>query len=100
MRVENASLFKQLTEITQKLNSALVDNRVLKSDVEALRAKVRVVLARLCFTRKLTFVESSSLKVTEIDLVRPLLIPLAGEDGRGYGSTVSSCFRYLLYLGY
>lgn len=42
MRVENASLFKQLTEITQKLNNALVDNRVLKSDVEALRAKVKM----------------------------------------------------------
>lgn len=42
MRVENSSLFKQLTEITQKLNNALVDNRVLKSDVEALRAKVKM----------------------------------------------------------
>lgn len=42
MRVENSSLFNQLTEITQKLNNALVDNRVLKSDVEALRAKVKM----------------------------------------------------------
>ena len=41
LRVENSTLFKQLTEITQKFNDALIDNRVLKSDVEALRAKAR-----------------------------------------------------------
>ncbi|KAH7441308.1 hypothetical protein KP509_03G033300 [Ceratopteris richardii] len=53
MRVENSSLFKQLTEITQKLNDALVDNQVLKSDVEALRAKVKIaedMLARSSIT--------------------------------------------------
>ncbi|KAI5080769.1 hypothetical protein GOP47_0003952 [Adiantum capillus-veneris] len=42
LRVENSSLFKQLNEITQKFNNALVDNRVLKADVEALRAKVKM----------------------------------------------------------
>lgn len=42
LRVENSSLFKQLNDITQKFNNALVDNRVLKSDVEALRAKVKM----------------------------------------------------------
>eukprot|EP00249_Psilotum_nudum_P010285 c22449_g1_i1 orf=364-1863(+) len=42
LRVENSSLFKQLTEISQKFNEAAVDNRVLKSDVEALRAKVKM----------------------------------------------------------
>lgn len=42
LRVENSSLFKQLNEITQKFNDAAVDNRVLKSDVEALRAKVKM----------------------------------------------------------
>ncbi|MCO5603886.1 hypothetical protein L7F22_058040 [Adiantum nelumboides] len=42
LRVENSSLFKQLNEITQKFNSAIVDNRVLKADVEALRAKVKM----------------------------------------------------------
>ncbi|KAH7351582.1 hypothetical protein KP509_19G004100 [Ceratopteris richardii] len=42
LRVENSALFKQLNEITQKFNTALVDNRVLKSDVEALRIKVRL----------------------------------------------------------
>lgn len=40
MRVENSSLLKQLTDISQKYNESAVDNRVLKADVETLRAKV------------------------------------------------------------
>lgn len=43
LRVENSSLFNRFTEINQKYNEASVDNRVLKSDVEALRAKVKMV---------------------------------------------------------
>eukprot|EP01018_Ginkgo_biloba_P039543 Gb_21347 [translate_table: standard] len=42
LRVENSSLFKRLTDISQKYNEAAVDNRVLKADVEALRAKVKM----------------------------------------------------------
>lgn len=42
LRVENSSLFKRFTEISHKYNEAAVDNRVLKSDVEALRAKVKM----------------------------------------------------------
>lgn len=42
LRVENSSLFNRFTEINQKYNEASVDNRVLKSDVEALRAKVKM----------------------------------------------------------
>jgi len=38
--VENTTLVKQLTDISHKFNQAAVDNRVLKSDVEALCAKV------------------------------------------------------------
>lgn len=40
LRVENTTLVKRLTDISQKFSDAAVDNRVLKSDVEALRAKV------------------------------------------------------------
>lgn len=40
LRVENSSLLKRLTDISQKYNEAAVDNRVLKADVETLRAKV------------------------------------------------------------
>lgn len=42
LRVENSSLLKRLTDISQKYNEAAVDNRVLKANVETLRAKVRM----------------------------------------------------------
>ncbi|KAF3454324.1 hypothetical protein FNV43_RR04771 [Rhamnella rubrinervis] len=42
LRVENSSLLKRLTDINQKYNEAAVDNRVLKADVETLRAKVKM----------------------------------------------------------
>lgn len=40
LRLENANLFKQLTDASQQFREADTNNRVLKSDVEALRAKV------------------------------------------------------------
>lgn len=40
LRGENASLYKQLTDASQQFGDANTNNRVLKSDVEALRAKV------------------------------------------------------------
>eukprot|EP00850_Spirogloea_muscicola_P017556 SM000152S01544 [mRNA] locus=s152:106263:111399:+ [translate_table: standard] len=42
LRMENSGLAKRLSEIGHKYNDAAVDNRVLKSDVEALRAKVKM----------------------------------------------------------
>ncbi|KAH6783175.1 hypothetical protein C2S52_008134 [Perilla frutescens var. hirtella] len=42
LRGENASLLKRLTDINQKYNESAVDNRVLKADVETLRAKVKM----------------------------------------------------------
>ncbi|GAB4836000.1 hypothetical protein Ancab_000918 [Ancistrocladus abbreviatus] len=42
LRVENSSLLKRLTDVSQKYNEAAVDNRVLKADVETLRAKVKM----------------------------------------------------------
>ncbi|XP_073224169.1 basic leucine zipper 9 isoform X1 [Cicer arietinum] len=42
LRLENASLFKQLTDASQQFREANTNNRVLKSDVEALRAKVKL----------------------------------------------------------
>lgn len=40
LRGENASLYKQLTDANHEFGEAVTDNRVLKSDVEALRVKV------------------------------------------------------------
>ncbi|KAM5561586.1 light-inducible protein CPRF2 [Rosa sericea] len=42
LRVENSSLLKRLTDINQKYNEASVDNRVLRADIETLRAKVKM----------------------------------------------------------
>jgi hypothetical protein len=42
LRGENSSLFKNLTDATQQFKDASTNNRVLKSDVEALRAKVKL----------------------------------------------------------
>lgn len=42
LRGENATLFKQLTDATQQFKDSTTNNRVLKSDVEALRAKVKL----------------------------------------------------------
>ncbi|KAJ7966014.1 Basic leucine zipper 9-like transcription factor [Quillaja saponaria] len=42
LRGENATLYKQLTDATQQYRDADTNNRVLKSDVEALRAKVKL----------------------------------------------------------
>ncbi|XP_027930705.1 light-inducible protein CPRF2 isoform X2 [Vigna unguiculata] len=42
LRGENSSLLKRLTDVSQRYNSASIDNRVLKADVETLRAKVKM----------------------------------------------------------
>ncbi|KAF0906150.1 hypothetical protein E2562_009140 [Oryza meyeriana var. granulata] len=42
LRGENASLFKQLTDANQQFTTAVTDNKILKSDVEALRVKVKM----------------------------------------------------------
>jgi regulator of replication initiation timing len=47
LRVENSSLLKQLANISQKYNESAVDNRVLKADIETLRAKVTFIVLSL-----------------------------------------------------
>ncbi|KAI4337453.1 hypothetical protein L6164_015868 [Bauhinia variegata] len=42
LKVESATLYKQLTDASQHFRDADTNNRVLKSDVEALRAKVKL----------------------------------------------------------
>lgn len=42
LRGDNASLYKQLTDASHEFTEAATDNRVLKSDVEALRVKVKM----------------------------------------------------------
>ncbi|KAL5699454.1 hypothetical protein ACHQM5_030354 [Ranunculus cassubicifolius] len=42
LRVENGSLYKQYADANRQFSDAATDNRVLKSDVEALRVKVKL----------------------------------------------------------
>ncbi|XP_066370591.1 bZIP transcription factor RISBZ5-like [Miscanthus floridulus] len=42
LKGENATLFQQLSEANQQFSTAVTDNRILKSDVEALRVKVKM----------------------------------------------------------
>ncbi|XP_058738651.1 light-inducible protein CPRF2 [Vicia villosa] len=42
LRGENTSLSKSLTDVSQKYNDSAVDNRILKADVERLRAQVKM----------------------------------------------------------
>ncbi|CAA7025988.1 unnamed protein product [Microthlaspi erraticum] len=42
LRVENSKLMKGLTDVTQTFNDAAVENRVLKANIETLRAKVKM----------------------------------------------------------
>ncbi|KAL0685847.1 hypothetical protein Bca4012_052695 [Brassica carinata] len=43
LRVENSNLMKGLTDVTQTFNDAAVEKRVLKANIETLRAKVSTV---------------------------------------------------------
>jgi hypothetical protein len=63
LRVENSSLLKRLSEINQKFNDAAVDNRVLKADVETMRAKVKMA-------------EDSVKRVTGTSSLYPSLLPV------------------------
>ncbi|XP_051194742.1 bZIP transcription factor RISBZ4 isoform X2 [Lolium perenne] len=47
LRGDNASIFKQLTDANQQFTTAVTDNRILKSDVEALRMKVKLAEDRV-----------------------------------------------------
>ncbi|KAL1337872.1 hypothetical protein HN51_032562 [Arachis hypogaea] len=42
LKLENATLYKQFNDVRQQFHEADTNNRVLKSDVEALRAKVKL----------------------------------------------------------
>ncbi|KAL8499497.1 hypothetical protein ACS0TY_022445 [Phlomoides rotata] len=57
LRGENASLFKQLADATQQFKDSTTNNRVLRSDVDALRAKVKLaedMVARGSLTSSVT----------------------------------------------
>ncbi|GLU03599.1 hypothetical protein SLE2022_207890 [Rubroshorea leprosula] len=42
LRVERSTLLKRLTDLNQKFDESAVDNRILKADIETLRARVKL----------------------------------------------------------
>ncbi|KAL6007307.1 hypothetical protein ACLOJK_032804 [Asimina triloba] len=72
LRVENSTLLKRLSDISQKYNEAAVDNRILKADVETLRAKVKMA-------------EDTVKRVTGVNSLLP-----ATSDGSSISMTFSS----------
>ncbi|CAM8952840.1 unnamed protein product [Rhodiola kirilowii] len=68
LRGENASLFKQLSSAAQQFKDAATNNRVLKSDVEALRANVKLaeeMVARGSLTSSLNHLLQSHLSLPQ-----------------------------------
>ncbi|XWS17941.1 hypothetical protein CRYUN_Cryun33cG0110900 [Craigia yunnanensis] len=92
MRGENDSLYRQLTNTHQQFRDADTNNRVLKSNVEALRAKVKLaedMLARGSLTCSL-----NQLLQTHLTSPQPMAnvsptITVHGDDSSYVGFTVS-----------
>ncbi|XP_034684516.1 basic leucine zipper 9 [Vitis riparia] len=100
LRGENASLYKQLTDASQQFGDANTNNRVLKSDVEALRAKVELVegmVARGSVTSSLNHILQTHLSSPQLLSTHNLCrvanvsptITVRGDDASYPGMTIS-----------
>ncbi|KAK4435664.1 Basic leucine zipper 9 [Sesamum alatum] len=102
LRGEHASLFKQLADATQQFKDATTNNRVLKSDVEALRAKVKLaedMVARGSLTSSLSHLLQNYLNTPQdytnnnmnpIDNVSPLVSARGDENSTYIGMSINS----------
>ncbi|XP_022965773.1 light-inducible protein CPRF2-like isoform X2 [Cucurbita maxima] len=88
LRFENSTLLKRLADISQKYNEANVDNRILKANIETLRAKIKMaeetvkrVTGDPMFhaTSEITSVGISSLDGSPSDALADGAVPL--QDG-------------------
>ncbi|KAF1871521.1 hypothetical protein Lal_00020315 [Lupinus albus] len=80
LKLENATLYKQFTHASQQFRDADTNNRVLKSDVEALRAKVKLaedMVTRSSFTLNNQFLQTQSQLSTPPQLNTTNLRPMA-----------------------
>ncbi|KAJ8758703.1 hypothetical protein K2173_000424 [Erythroxylum novogranatense] len=98
---ENASLSRQLSDAAQQYSNANTNNRVLKSDVEALRAKVKLaedMVTRGSVTCSLNQLVQNHLSLPQLlnnhGLCRPenfsSTISVHGDDAQYTGLTTSS----------
>ncbi|XP_023537758.1 basic leucine zipper 9-like isoform X2 [Cucurbita pepo subsp. pepo] len=99
LKVENETLFNQLLDASQQYRDANTNNRVLKSDVDAMRAKVKLAedtLARGSMTSSLNQLLQNHLSTPQpLTVLRrmsniPLPLGLAGDDVSYSGVTMSS----------
>ncbi|KAL2489874.1 bZIP transcription factor RISBZ4 [Forsythia ovata] len=98
---EYESLFKQLADATQQFKDAATNNRVLKSNVEALRAKVKLaedMVARGSLTSSLSHLLQNYLNTPQtlmnnnigrMDIVSPT-IAIQGDDNASYPGITDS----------
>jgi regulator of replication initiation timing len=54
LKGENTTLFQQFSDASQQFSTAVTDNRILKSDVEALRIKVTSSLLTAATTTEIS----------------------------------------------
>ncbi|CAA0841836.1 Basic leucine zipper 9 [Striga hermonthica] len=102
LRGENAALYKQLADATQRFKDSTTNNRVLRSDVEALRAKVKLaedMIARGSLTSSLSHLLQNYLNVPQDYannntnfVVPPIMAPHIGDNNSPHneisGSTI------------
>ncbi|KAK1310769.1 Light-inducible protein CPRF2 [Acorus calamus] len=84
LRVENSSLLTRLTDINQKYSDASVDNRVLKADVETLRAKVKMAEDTV---KRVTGINPL---LPTIPAMSPLAMPFSGTSPSDASSNASA----------
>ncbi|XP_068642748.1 bZIP transcription factor RISBZ4 [Aristolochia californica] len=97
LRGENASLYKQLTDASQQFGESNTDNRVLKSDVEALRMKVKLaedMVTRGSLNSSLNNLLQSHVNAAQMlssrNMCRPSDVPTSvGIQGIGIPNTVA-----------
>ncbi|PIN15938.1 hypothetical protein CDL12_11417 [Handroanthus impetiginosus] len=102
LRGDNASLFKQLADASQQFKDATTNNRVLKSDVEALRAKVKLaedMVARGSLTSSLSHLLQNYLNtpqdyvntnMNQINTISPIISTPGGNNSPYSGITDSN----------
>ncbi|CAI9775658.1 unnamed protein product [Fraxinus pennsylvanica] len=98
---EYETLFKQLEDATQQFKDAVTNNRVLKSNVEALRAKVKLaedLVARGSLTSSLSHLLQNylntpqtftNINIGRMDIVSPT-ITIQGDDIASYPGIIDS----------